>query len=72
VTRTLGDQLGLCPWTGQAYAFPGYAHAGFDFRTDRNPLDEPAKYLIQESVPPMAAVVTNVLPQQTGADAESW
>lgn len=56
----------------EADGFARNAHADFYLRADRNPLDEFAKPIGEKLLPLMAAIVTDPLADQTGADAKPW
>jgi hypothetical protein len=52
----------------QSHRLPRSAEAGFDFRTNRNPFHEAAKYVSQEIVPLMSSVEPDFVSEQTTAD----
>ena len=52
----------------QSHRLPRSAEAGFDFRTDMNPLHIPPEHVGQEIVPLMSAVEPDFIPEQAAAD----
>ena len=56
--------------TFESDAFPGDTETQLDLGAYRHPLDERSEQVRQEDVALMAAVESNFLPQQTGADAD--
>ena len=65
-----GDQTGVLRIPEEAHRLAGYGEAVFHLRADGDPLEPAAKGVGDVTVVLMAAVVTDILPQQAGADTD--
>ena len=69
-TGALGDHPGIRHIAHQSNRLARNTHANFEFRTYGNPLDMKTKRFRQKTVSFIAAVIPDLLPKQTSADAD--